>query len=191
MSVSIESEDDVVIYLGKRFKRPLIEVFPKVNIIARNIMVSPDIDLLVIDRVNEKTIGYEVKLLRYRKNWKKFDYKPIYTGIGQALSYRLYGIDEAYLIITHHKNEAIPEIGQKKLSDKIKDIANSFIFTNINNFLGLSLLTIEPQLAYSKDIIQVKGVYLSKPEDFDYRRKCILKKEFSYNKHLYKKIFQK
>ena len=135
MSVSIESEDDVIVYLGKKLRTYYKRVYPKVGIIARNIIVSPDIDLLVVDKTNKKTIGYEAKLLKYRKDWERFNYEPIYKGIGQALLYRLYGIDEAFLVIAYHINDTIPKNGQTKLAKKIVDVFNSLIFTHADNFL--------------------------------------------------------
>jgi len=190
MSVSIKSEDDVVVYLGKKFKSYYIKVYPQVDIIARNIMVSPDIDLLVIDENNKKTIGYEVKLLTYRKQWKRFNYEAIYRGIGQALLYRLYGIAEAFLVIAYHINDTIPKNGQTKLAKKIVDVSNSLIFTHADNFLGLCSLEIKLKQAGYKEIVPINKIYLDKPKDFDYRKNCILKNEFSYNKNLYKIIYE-
>jgi len=190
MSVSIKSEDDVVVYLGKKLKSHYIKVYPQVDIIARNIMVPPDIDLLVIDENNKKTIGYEVKLLTYRKQWKRFNYEAIYRGIGQALLYRIYGIDESYLMIAYHKDETIPVNGQTKINKKIIDVSNAILYTRLNNFLGLSSLKVELKYFMTIDYVKITKGILAKPDNFDYRKKCILNNQFTYNKKLYKKIYE-
>ena len=38
-------------------------------------------------------------------------------------------------------------------------------------------------------LIKVQKGYIAKPDYFDYKKKCILMKEFSYNKKLYNKIY--
>ena len=46
--------------------------------------ISPDIDFLKIDKVHKATVGYEFKLLRFRKGWDRINLMPIYTAIGSA-----------------------------------------------------------------------------------------------------------
>lgn len=82
-----------------------------VNLIARNLKVSPDIDLLRI-YINQfhpeqnTAIGLELKVLKPRKYgdiWH-INLGPFYQGLGQLLTYFEHGIDRAALVVGFHKN---------------------------------------------------------------------------------------
>ena len=82
--IKIQSENDIVVFLANELKTNYQKVYPKVTKISRNIDVSPDVDLLVINSINNVTIGYETKLIKYNKGNKNYTYNEIYKGIGQA-----------------------------------------------------------------------------------------------------------
>src|SRR3989304_1515036 len=82
-----------------------------VSLIARDLKVSPDIDLLRVYtnqyRPEENTaIGIELKMLKPRKygeNTWRIPMSPFYQGIGQVLTYFEHGIDRAALVIGFHE----------------------------------------------------------------------------------------
>ena len=61
--------------------------------------ISPDIDLLNLDQNTRTAKGFEFKLLKHHKGWKKTNLTPIYTGLGQTISYLNFGVDQSVLII--------------------------------------------------------------------------------------------
>lgn len=92
---TIKTEDNLLFELYNLRKRSYgEEVYPKVTSIPKGMRITPDIDLLKIDRHANTTTGYEVKFLR-----KTDPYTPFYTGLGQACSYFGYGIDEVVLVL--------------------------------------------------------------------------------------------
>ena len=93
--IEIASEDDLLAYLMERYK---LGIYPKVHGIS-TLKISPDIDLLHIDEHQKIITGYEFKLLKYRRDWKRVSLEPIYKGIGQALSYFQFGVDKSILIL--------------------------------------------------------------------------------------------
>jgi len=82
-----------------------------VSLIARDLKVSPDIDLLRVYtnqyRPEDSTaIGIELKMLKPRKfgeNTWRIPMSPFYQGIGQVLTYFEHGIDRAALVIGFHE----------------------------------------------------------------------------------------
>ena len=115
-------EDDLLAYLMQKYG---LGEFAKVNRIS-TIDISPDIDLLSINEYQKIVTGYEFKLLRYRKNWKRVDFAPMYKGIGQALSYFQFGVDKSYLILGLSK-----EIPTRLVSSTMKKIEETIAIFNI------------------------------------------------------------
>ena len=105
MAVAIQNEDDLRGYLMKKYKLYYGFPYPKVTRIGGRV-ISPEIDLLVISYDNKEVSGYEFKLLKYKAN--TFNYRRIYEGIGQAIHYFGFGVDNSYLVLGVSKS--IPEI---------------------------------------------------------------------------------
>lgn len=97
-SKKISTEDDLLAHYMQNYVERNECFFPKVHTIS-TLPISPDIDLLFINKELELVVGYEFKLLKYREGWKRVNYNPIYAGIGEALLYFKYGIDKCYLVL--------------------------------------------------------------------------------------------
>jgi len=82
--------------------------------------ISPDIDLLRLEQSTNTVIGYEFKILNYHKVWKRANLTPIYTGIGQTLSYFNFGVDKSYLVIGI--SPEMPENIIPSLEEKISEV---------------------------------------------------------------------
>ena len=122
----IENEDDLVAHLMEHFN---LGQFAMVSGIS-TLKISPDIDLLDINEQGQIgteqgiVIGYEVKLLKYRKNWKRVDFSSFYKGIGQALSYFQFGVDKSILILGMPND--IPTESVSSTMSKIESVIESF-----------------------------------------------------------------
>ena len=81
-----------------------------VNLISRDLRISPDIDLLKVYinefRSQENTAtGFELKVLKPRKYGKatwRISLGPFYQGLGQVLTYFEHGLDRAALVVGFH-----------------------------------------------------------------------------------------
>lgn len=98
VSKKILTEDDLLIHYMQNYIERKDRFFPKVHTIS-TLPISPDIDLLLINKESELVVGREFKLLKYREGWKRVNYNPMYSGIGEALLYFQYGIDKCYLVL--------------------------------------------------------------------------------------------
>jgi hypothetical protein len=67
----LKSENDLVVYLGKKEKSYHVNVYPQAKVISRKVKVSPDIDLLKINTDSKEITGYEVKFLKYVKKMEE------------------------------------------------------------------------------------------------------------------------
>ena len=110
------------------------ELYPKVTKIAGKI-ISPEIDLLGVDKNNNIINGFEFKLLRYKT--RDANLRLLYQGIGQAMLYLNYGIDFSYLVLGMPRN-AEPD----DLYPKIKMIDALIAFlASYNKFNRLQVWT--------------------------------------------------
>jgi len=192
LSLQVKNEDDLVVYIGKymRSRNRNLEFYPKVKKISRNIAVTPDIDLLCIDRENQTTIGCEAKIVSYRRDWKRYVYDAIYRGIGQALLYNLYGIEKTHLVIAFFSNNDVPKTAIEKLKGKFYNVMRTFIGFNINYNLGLKIMLFTKTNVHLCNLIKLE----SNPtfqinKDFIFRKACLLRGEFTWNKNLQTNIY--
>jgi len=95
MSSRVQSEDDLVRHVGTKWD---LGHFCKVFQIS-TVKISPDIDLLQINQSTRTVTGYEFKLIKYHKGWKKANLVPVYAGLGQMFSYFNFGVDQSVLVI--------------------------------------------------------------------------------------------
>lgn len=185
----VSSEDDLIVYLGREEKSYAHKVYPKVSIISRRIEVSPDIDLLKIDPTSKETIGFETKYIRYRKIWKRFDYRSVYEGFGESLLYFDYGIEKVFLVIGYD-TASVPEQASGKLMSKIGAVMTSVLYTYLHNVLGLRVIQTYGEVVTDDRIFSdVKSKYYCPVKDWNFRKQCLINEEFSYNQKLYDRIY--
>jgi hypothetical protein len=186
----LKSENDLVVYLGKKEKSYHVNVYPQVKVIARKVKISPDIDLLKINTDSKEITGYEVKFLKYVKNWKRHNYFRIYEGIGESLCYFNYGVDKVYLIIGVD-NTSVPYEYQKNVYEKLSnDIQTVFILLNLNNYLGLDVVEQKSdKLIHRFPMVTIKQKFPPFTDDIKFRKQTLFNGEFSWNKNLYKRIY--
>lgn len=93
--------------------------------------ISPDIDLVHIDESSGTVTGYEFKLLTYHKGWRRPNFLPLYSGIGQAMSYFQFGVDRSYLVLGISKK--IPKSSVHPTMDMIDGVLS--VFVNLKTFV--------------------------------------------------------
>lgn len=139
--------------------------------------ISPDIDFLRINEYFKGTVGYEFKLLRFRKDWKRVNEMPIYTGIGEAIQYYRFGVNRSYLVLGLSK-----EIPTKATGEVVVKIRNLVIPIQAFEEEGKSWLGVcvwfqksgrfETLLSATKDFPM--------SEDAKHLKECLLRGEFKY-----------
>jgi len=180
--------------------------------------ISPDMDLLDVNEHqqigSERGVitGYEVKLLKYRKNWKRVDFSPIYKGIGQALSYFQFGVDKSILVLGMSND--IPRESVSSTTNMIEIVIESFSTLRgfdarirkyfddsfkerpwlestksllLETYCGWNCFGIMVWIAYD-DLLMTK---LSAEQCFPiylnkklkHRKECLLRKEFKYDQN--------
>ena len=127
-ATQVFSEGDLLAYLMENWR---IGKFAKVYGIS-TLTISPDIDLLDVNESQKIVTGYEIKLLKYRKDWKRVNLGLMYKGIGQALSYFHFGVDKSYLILGISKD--IPSRSVLLTMKKIKETIA--IFNTLRSFIN-------------------------------------------------------
>lgn len=124
----VRNEDDFLLYYMEHYAKNKKMFFPKVHMIS-TLSTSPDIDLLFINQEKKLVVGYEFKVLKYYTGWKRVDYNPLYSGIGEALSYFQHGIDKCYLVLGLTD---MPSEWVDKTLEKINEMISNFdILTNL------------------------------------------------------------
>jgi hypothetical protein len=170
-----DDENDLLIwqYINDYFG----DKYPKVTAIAKT-RLTPDIDLLKIEQLYGKEpfiVGYEVKLLG-----RKEIFNPFYAGLGEALCYFQYGVDQVWLLI------GIPRNAPNDTENRIRKIwdflKNS---NNVPTYLGLRLL----RERMSPIDINPEGKFYASSENAKYMRESLLKKQFSWAKRWLKDAF--
>ena len=112
LPTEVLDEDDLLQHI---FKNWHFGNFGKVYRIS-TFNISPDIDLLDIQKQNNTVIGYEFKIIKYHKGWKRPNITPLFTAIGQALSYFQFGVDQSNVMLglsSDIPKEMILELDQK------------------------------------------------------------------------------
>ena len=96
MSTTIQDEDDFQAHLIKKYRHSFgFNLFPKIRRIVGE-PISPEIDLLNVNQREKIIKGYEFKLLGYKT--RDANYRYIREGLGQAIQYFQYGVDESYIV---------------------------------------------------------------------------------------------
>jgi len=186
----ISSEDDLVVYVGKKYVDTDYDVYPQVSIISRHTQVTPDIDLLLLNEKTNTIFGYELKLIKYHKGYKRYDYNPIYSGVGEALIYYKYGLEKVYLCIGIFFNPTIENAHKEAIRSKIKDVIDFYKYTNLQKILGLDIYEInKDEVTYRREI-EIQGNLTRLPVDFDHHKELLFRKQFSYKSNLRNKIYK-
>jgi len=94
----ILTEDDFLAFYMRKYLETPERYFPKVHTVS-TLKISPDIDLLFVNKRPKLLVGHEFKLLRYHRGWKRVNYNAMYAGIGEALLYFQHGVDKCYLVL--------------------------------------------------------------------------------------------
>ena len=214
----IENEDDLVAHLMEHFS---LGQYAMVSGIS-TVKISPDIDLLDVNeqrRIGTErgiVIGYEVKLLKYRKNWKRVDFSPFYKGIGQALSYFQFGVDKSILVLG--MSDDIPVESVSSTMSKIESVTELFStlraldtrvrkyfrdhFKKIPELAGVESMLLETYCGWNcfgiavwtphDDLLMTKMnadqfFPIYLNEKLKHRKECLLRKEFKYDKNFLEK----
>lgn len=193
--LKISSEDELLAHLMEKHE---LGQFAKVTRIS-TLRVSPEIDLLYVAKKEKKVIGYEIKLLRYNRRWKRANFYPFYTGIGQSLLYLQHGVDRSYLVVGLAPNL----LGNSFASTvaKIEETANLFRtlrnvptkyrypygqerFVSLYGFdcFGIMLWTPRNDILETKLKAERDCLALSYDEDLRHKHTCFLKRQFMYDK---------
>lgn len=181
MRRKIHNEDDFQAYLMKRYPKIFTpDSFPKVHQIAGK-TISPEIDLLVMDRRNDIVTGYEFKFLSYKTS--DANYRRIREGIGQALLYYQFGIDRSYLVLGVSKK--VPLIHSLKIANRIDELANlRKLLGDAYKFDCLGLLVWAEGEEKDKDTFKIyhpKGKFpVSYFKEYELNRQCLLDMRFKF-----------
>ena len=176
-----ENEEDFLKEILHRIG--IIEVYPKVSAIAGK-KIRPDIDLLEIKRESQnkfKVIGYELKLIKFKKENKALSWYSFYQGLGQALLSLTHGIHRGILLIGFHRN--VPD---DKLIDEFHDMLWEGRENLFPQILG-SYISIGTYLYRGGNInyeIEAKSDFYPLNERINLSRQNLLNKNFTYEKKL-------
>ena len=139
------------------------------------IKISPDIDFLRIDKDHNETVGYEFKLLRFRKDWNRVNLMPMYTGIGEAIQYFRFGVDKSYLMLGMSK-----ETPTEALSDIYTSIHPLQIFDiEKKSSLGVCVW-VEILNRFETPLSATRPYFMSK--ELEHLKECLLRREFKYHR---------
>lgn len=124
-----ESEDDFIASFITEFRDIYFgfHIWPKITSIG-GVETRPELDLVDIDPLDRKIIGWEFKLLRLNAR----NYSAFYSGIGQALCYFRYGLDQVYLVIGLSEDISYEEYNENWVG-MINTIGHIFTYTINNN----------------------------------------------------------
>lgn len=151
--------------------------------------------MLNIDERRKIVTGYELKLLKYNKRWKRANFSLLYSGIGQALLYLQHGVHRSYLVLG--LSPSLPDNSVASTIVKIEETISLFrMLRNIPtgyryprrreisvstygfDCLGIMLWTpnndlLETKLEVTRNYLPLKYV-----EDLKHKNRCLLRKEF-------------
>lgn len=151
------------------------------------IKLSPDIDFLRIPTIAyvtgrttkpatiKSTIGYEFKLIKYRKNWKKPNLIPMYTGLSQALHYFKFGVDQSHLILGLSNN--IPSDALEMPLNKVNDLVQIFTSLGVHCF-GVHVWNERTNVF--KELLHATKIF-PMTEENRHLKQCLLRNEFKYD----------
>jgi hypothetical protein len=131
--VMFESEDEFQAFFIRNFGLAYLGnwLYATITKIAGE-FIQPEIDLLDITPIEPVQVisAFEFKVLKSEKIGS--NYRSIYAGIGQALSYFRYGVDLSYFVIGISDN--IPPENARELRGNIRLIGDFVNRPGINRF---------------------------------------------------------
>jgi hypothetical protein len=165
------------------------DYYYRVNMISRDLKVTPDIDLLNV-YVNQwhpeenTATGIELKVLKYHRGRKRIELAPFYQGLGQVLTYFRHGIDRAALVVGFHtETDQFPDevAAAQKL---LKEHGDQLKASVLSNFPCLQIACIRGEnmewIVHSAD--WDKARFFHQSDDSKLRRDNIFKIQFTLNK---------
>lgn len=189
----LEDELDLANFIINKYNLAYGEYYYGINLISRNLKVTPDIDLLNVNindyHPEENTVvGFELKVLKYYSRRNRIELSPFYQGLGQVLTYFHHGIDRAMLIVGFHNNCG-------EYPEAIKDASN--LMKRHCELLKVSTLIAFPYLSIAsvtfgslEFLLHVsdwdRQRFHPQTEEAKLRRASIFKKQFSSKKVLLK-----
>jgi len=161
-----------------------------VRMIAKDLKVTPDIDLLRV-YVNphypeeNMVIAFELKMLKYHQGYRCIGLSPFYQGVGQVLTYFQHGIDRAMLVLGFHTNTEEHPDEVKDAEELLKAHGNQLKTSVFGNFPFLQIAYVRKDnlewVLYQSDWERARFPY-SSDETKKLRRENILQKQLTYEK---------
>jgi len=179
----IKTEDDFLFEYYKQ-RKGVANVYPKVSSIPKGNRITPDIDLLEIQRYKQPPmiIGHELKLLR-----KTDPYGPFYAGLGQALYYFMHGVEQAYLVL------GCFSMRSEEMDVILRNIKVLIVSLEIEGLLALhgkgfldymKVIIFKGNMSSSETLLAIdeNRFPINSYGDAKHRRECLLRGEFEWGK---------
>ena len=176
---SIRNEDDFLFQYYTQMKASWRDVYPKVSSIPKGKRITPDIDLLEIQKYKQPPliIGHELKLVR-----KTDPYGPFYGGLGQALGYFRHGVDQAYLVLGCFN---MPSERMDEIQTTIKAVIDFFKQAGLNLLEYMLVPMYKGNLTFRLVLLTLdenSKFSVSSHKEAEHRRGCLLRGEFEWGK---------
>ena len=189
-SLTLLDERNLARLLIKRWRFGIGDNFYAVRMIAKDLKVTPDIDLLNVyvnpHHPEENTvIAFELKILKYHRRYKRISMTPFFQGLGQVLTYFQHGIDRATLVMGFHPDtEAHPD-ETKQAEELLKEYGNYLKTSVFRNFPYLQIAYVKKAdlewVLHQTDWDRARFPY-SSDRNRELRRENILQKQLTCEK---------
>jgi len=189
-SNTILDERDLARLVMKKWRFGLGDYYYAVRMIAKDLKVTPDIDLLSV-YVNayhpeqNTVIAFEFKILNYHQRYKRIMLTPFYHGLGQVLTYFQHGIDRAMLVLGFHSSTDEYPDAVKDAQESLKTHGDSLKTSIFSNFPYLRIVSLRKgdleSVLYHADWDKARFPFLSDGSR-KLRRENILQRQLTYEK---------
>lgn len=178
MPSGIKIEDDFLFKIYQQEKTGIGEIYPKVSSIPKGKKITPDIDLLIINRYQPFILGFEVKLLR-----KKDPLQTFYLGLGEALCYFQHGVDQVHLILgCFNMNPSELDNVEDKLR-KVCNFLKKTIFSYSYPYLGIDIFREDRNYSTSLKEVSTDAKFTTHNyKEVNHKKDCLLNNEFEWGK---------
>lgn len=180
MKATIGIEDDFLFKVYQKEKSGIAEVYPKVTSIPKGKRITPDIDLLLINKYKspELILGLELKLLRKTDLLQNF-----YLGLGEAICYFQHGADQVRLILGCF-NMNSQELNQ--VENKLRKVCNfleQINFSSFHPYLGIDIYREDKDYPISLMELSSNARFpVHSYKEINHKRNCLLNGEFEWGK---------
>jgi len=172
----IKTEDDFLFMTYQQLKTKGGEYYPKVTSIPKGKRITPDIDLLAIDRYTKPPgiVGIEVKLVR-----KSDPFKYFYQGIGEVLCYYQHGVDRACLLLGLFN---MPPNKADELEERLRK-TYQFLQQWLLKLSYTSFMLFREDKGYISTLVEGKELFpVLSYEEARHKKECLLRGEFEWGK---------